>query len=60
MLPPWLMAPLVIFTACTDTENSRSPSDTSECKNYRSMMTAPLPPQHHNELRMACEKSRRS
>lgn len=32
--------------------------DTAECMKYRSMMTAPMPPDAMERLRMTCEASR--
>ncbi|KJK07698.1 hypothetical protein D3C77_32400 [compost metagenome] len=45
--------------ASSDPGITASPtSETNECMTYRSMMTAPMPPDAHERLRLACERSR--
>lgn len=31
--------------------------ETPECSNYRGMMTAPMPPEETNKLKIKCEQS---
>lgn len=45
--------------ASIDTEKpAGSTLETQECMTYRSMMTAPMPPDAHERLRLACESLR--
>ncbi|MCG9515552.1 hypothetical protein MCL26_10610 [Acinetobacter pittii] len=46
-----------LFTGCAMT-GKNSPQETSECMNYRSMMTAPMVPSTLDELKEKCIKSK--
>ncbi|MGO1163516.1 hypothetical protein [Ochrobactrum sp. S1502_03] len=52
------LAALLPLAGCTD-KQSDGFNETPECMKYRSMMTAPLPPDQSEKLRKACMDSRR-
>ncbi|OYR13073.1 hypothetical protein [Brucella thiophenivorans] len=45
------------LAGCTDMRPAGA-EETAECMKYRSMMTAPLPPEQSERLRKACMDSR--
>jgi len=47
----------IAVTACSGAQHSRPQRETPECRNYRIMMTAPMPPETHARLKVACEQS---
>lgn len=50
---------LLAGCASADADKPATPtSQTNECMTYRSMMTAPMTPDAHERLRLACERSR--
>ncbi|ROR15066.1 hypothetical protein [Erwinia sp. JUb26] len=51
-----LALPLVII-ACSEKKPPQPHEETPACRNYRMMMTAPIPPDVHNRLKLACEAS---
>lgn len=46
---------VLILVACTTIQKEYK--ETSECMNYRNMMTAPMDPRAIEDLRIKCEKS---
>lgn len=61
MIYNWII--IIILTAalsgCAHQPHHR-PSDTAACMNYRSMMTAPMPPEAMQRLQKQCEVSMRA
>lgn len=53
-----VIAILVILAGCSMSEPPKAQAETSECMNYRSMMTAPIAPDAMKRLRVECEQSR--
>jgi len=57
------LSPLSTFLAgmfligCASTSPPAPVRETAECMRYRSMMTAPMPPEVHRRLQQACEAS---
>lgn len=51
-----LALPLVL-AACSEKKSAQPREDTPACRNYQMMMTAPIPPDVHNRLKLACEAS---
>lgn len=52
---------VVLLAGCASSDPGTTASltsETNECMTYRSMMTAPMPPDAHERLKMACERSR--
>ncbi|NIF31937.1 hypothetical protein F3J29_07280 [Enterobacter sp. Cy-643] len=54
----FMLASLVLLTACASRPASKPPQDTPECMNYRHMMTAPMPPDAMQRLKQKCDDSR--
>lgn len=52
-----LIAIITLSTACSSHEKAAPPRETAECHAWRTMMTAPMPPDAHNRLKADCEKS---
>lgn len=52
------LACLAIASCTSGTKPQPAHNETAECMKYRSMMTAPMPPDAMERLRMACEASR--
>jgi hypothetical protein len=44
--------------ACSAMQKQTQQLETTECMNYRAMMTAPIPPTEHARLKDACERSK--
>lgn len=55
----FMLASLVLLTACATRPAPKPPQDTPECMNYRHMMTAPMLPDAVQRLKQKCEDSRR-
>ncbi|KML66082.1 hypothetical protein [Pectobacterium peruviense] len=54
-----LIASVTLLVVACSSGTKKSPTDeTPECMNYRSMMTAPLPPAAMMNLKNQCEQSR--
>lgn len=53
-----LISAVAIATACTQQKPASQPGETAQCLNWRTMMTAPMPPDARTRLRTACEASR--
>lgn len=53
-----LIAIIALLTACSPQEKAPPHRETPECHTWRMMMTAPMPPDAHNRLKVDCEKSR--
>ena len=54
------MVPLVfILSACANGSYKPPKDETAACMNYRSMMTAPMPPDAMKQLQKKCAVSRR-
>lgn len=53
---------LATLAGCASSErtvhHAEPATDTQECQTYKAMMTAPMAPRAHEELRLACENSR--
>lgn len=47
----------IAVTACSGAQHPRPQRETPECRNYRIMMTAPMSPEAHGRLKLACEQS---
>lgn len=47
----------LILTACSEKHSEQAREETPACHNYRMMITAPIPPDVHNRLKLACEAS---
>lgn len=54
-----LMMGLFLITAC-NTQPTQQYAPTPECMNYRGMMTAPMPPDAIERLRLKCEASEKN
>lgn len=59
------MLPLLALAGCADKQPAKTPTyfnkgqeETSECFNYRQMMTAPIAPSALENLRGKCRESR--
>lgn len=59
------MLPLLALAGCADKQPAKAPTyfnkgqeETSECFNYRQMMTAPIAPSALEDLRGKCRESR--
>ena len=59
------MFPLLALAGCADKQPAKAPTyfnkgqeETSECFNYRQMMTAPIAPSALEDLREKCRESR--
>lgn len=52
-----LIAIIALLTACSPHEKAPPYRETPECHAWRTMMTAPMPPDAHNRLKADCEKS---
>ncbi len=54
-----LAVALLAGCAFSDAKQPTGPvPETDACMTYRAMMTAPMPPDAHERLRLACERSR--
>lgn len=51
-----IMIGSLLITAC-NTQSTQQYVSTPECMNYRGMMTAPMPPDAMERLRLKCEAS---
>lgn len=51
-----LVLPLTTV-ACAEKKPPQPREETPACRHYRMMMTAPVPPDVHNRLKLACEAS---
>ncbi|MNJ61582.1 hypothetical protein D3C77_573760 [compost metagenome] len=52
---------VALLAGCASTDADKpvgSTLETKECMTYRSMMTAPMTPDAHERLRLACERSK--
>jgi curli biogenesis system outer membrane secretion channel CsgG len=58
--PSVLLLAVVFLGACaSQTDATQQASETPACMNYRSMMTAPMPPDAMARLKQACDDSRK-
>lgn len=48
---------LALLSACSSKPIEQPRQETSECMNYRGMMTAPMAPDAMQRLKAACEQS---
>lgn len=46
------------LSACSSMPQENQIIETHECRQYRTMMTAPMPPSEHERLKEACENSK--
>ena len=54
----WIVLAASILGGCQE-KGARVQRSTAACISYQRMMTAPLPPYQHEQLRHACEQSLR-
>lgn len=50
-----MLSTALLVAGCS--KNDNPPHETTECMNYRAMMTAPMPPDAMNALKEKCEQS---
>ncbi|MBK0002736.1 hypothetical protein [Erwinia sp. S38] len=52
-----ILTVVILIAACSQNQPQKRHQETAECQRYRTMMTAPMSPEAHNRLKVACDLS---